>query len=129
MSGTLAGFAGGDYLLSNEFPTLRPVSDDPLKGRALMTSILMILLYAIKIFYYIVIAHVVMSWLITFNVLNLHQPLVYQIWSGLNRLLEPIYGRIRNFLPNMGGLDLAPLVVFFGLYALQTIIINNLYSF
>ncbi|SOH93407.1 YggT family protein [Monaibacterium marinum] len=94
-----------------------------------MTSILMILLYAIKIFYYIVIAHVVMSWLITFNVLNLHQPLVYQIWSGLNRLLEPIYGRIRNFLPNMGGLDLAPLVVFFGLYALQTIIINNLYSF
>lgn len=93
-----------------------------------MTSLLMILLYAINIVWWIVIAHVVMSWLITFNVVNLQQPFVYQIWSGLNRLLEPIYTRIRNFLPNMGGLDLAPLVLFFALYALRIIIVNNLYA-
>jgi len=93
-----------------------------------MTSLLMILLYVVQIAFWIVLAHVVMSWLISFNVVNLQQPLVYQIWSGLNRLLEPVYGRIRRVLPNMGGLDLAPLVVFFAIYALRIIITNNLYS-
>lgn len=94
-----------------------------------MTSLLMILLFALNIAFWIVVAHVVMSWLLTFNVLNPRQPFVYQVWSGLNRLLEPIYGRIRSFLPNMGGLDLAPLVVFFIIYALRVVITNNLYSF
>ena len=89
----------------------------------------MILLFVLSIAFYIVLAHVIMSWLITFNVLNLRQPLVYQIWSGLNRLLEPIYTRIRAFLPNMGGLDLAPLVVFIVIYALRVIISNNLYAY
>jgi YggT family protein len=60
-----------------------------------------------------------MSWLIAFNVLNLYQPIVGQIWSGLNRLLDPIYGRIRHFLPNMGGLDLTPLIALLIVAALQ----------
>jgi YGGT family len=42
--------------------------------------------------WFLIIAHVVMSWLINFSVLNLRQPLVAQLWDGLNRLLEPIYG-------------------------------------
>ncbi|RED13002.1 YggT family protein [Pontivivens insulae] len=91
-----------------------------------MTSILMILLLAIDIAFWIVLAHIIMSWLINFNVLNLQQPLVYQIWSGLNRLLEPIYSRIRSFLPSAGGLDFAPLVLIFGLYALEIIFTNML---
>ena len=49
-----------------------------------------------------------MSWLISFQVLNLYQPLVAQIWTGLNRLLEPIYGPIRRILPNTQPLDLSP---------------------
>lgn len=91
-----------------------------------MTSIAQILLLAIDLAFWIVLIHIIMSWLITFNVLNMSQPLVYQIWSGLNRLLEPVYGPIRNALPQMGGLDLAPLVFIFCLYALQIIIANNL---
>jgi len=62
--------------------------------------------------FFIMVAHIIMSWLITFQVLNLRQPMVAQIWDGLNRLLEPIYRPIRSFLPNTGGLDLAPLVAF-----------------
>lgn len=91
-----------------------------------MTSIAMILLLVIDIAFFIVLVHIVMSWLITFNVINMSQPLVYQIWSGLNRLVEPIYTPIRNALPNMGGLDLAPLVFIVGLYALEIVIRNNL---
>ncbi len=56
-----------------------------------MVSLLQILLMILNLLYFVVIAHVIMSWLINFQVLNLRQPLVYQIWDGLNRLLEPIY--------------------------------------
>jgi len=94
-----------------------------------MTSLLQILLLIIDVLWFIVIIHIIMSWLINFQVLNLRQPLVAQIWDGLNQLLEPIYGRIRQILPPMGGLDLAPLVLLIGLYALQIVIRNNMYAF
>lgn len=90
-----------------------------------MGSLLIICLYILKILWFLVLAHVIMSWLINFNVLNRNQPLVWQIWTGLNRVLEPIYERIRRFLPDMGGLDLAPLVLIVIIYALQTIIMRN----
>lgn len=94
-----------------------------------MTSLFQILMMIIDIAWFIMIAHIIMSWLINFQVLNLRQPIVAQIWYGLNRLLEPVYGRIRRFLPNMGGLDLAPLVALLVLYAIRIILINNAMSF
>ncbi len=94
-----------------------------------MTSILQILLLILDIAQWIIIAHIIMSWLINFQVLNLRQPIVGQIWDGLNRILEPIYSRVRSVLPQMGGLDLAPLVVLIGVYALRIILINNALAF
>ena len=90
-----------------------------------MVSILQILLMLLGVAQFIMLAHIVMSWLINFQVLNLRQPLVWQIWNGLNRLLEPLYTPIRRILPNTGGLDLAPLVVFIGVIILQRGLINN----
>ena len=90
-----------------------------------MQSLFQILMLILDIVWFFVIAHVIMSWLISFQVLNVRQQLVGQIWSGLNRLMEPIYGPIRRILPPMGGLDLAPLVVLIGLYALRIILANN----
>ncbi|MFN4155970.1 MAG: YggT family protein [Paracoccaceae bacterium] len=94
-----------------------------------MTSVLQILLLIISILQWIIIAHIIMSWLINFQVLNLRQPLVAQIWDGLNRLVEPVYSRVRSVLPNMGGLDLAPLVVLIAIYALRIVLINNAHLF
>ena len=94
-----------------------------------MTSILQILLLILDIVYYVIIAHIIMSWLINFQVLNLRQPLVAQIWDGLNRLLEPLYGRIRAILPNLGGLDLAPLIVLIAVYAARIVLMNNVGDF
>lgn len=94
-----------------------------------MTSLFSILLMLLDVVWFIVIAHIIMSWLINFNVLNRNQPLVWQIWTGLERLLEPLYRPIRRFLPAMGGLDLAPLVVIIGVYALQIILTNNAATF
>jgi len=94
-----------------------------------MMSIIQILLLILDVVWFIMIAHIVMSWLINFNVLNLRQPLVAQIWDGLNRLLEPLYAPIRRVLPPMGGLDLAPLVALIAVYALRIILINNAPAF
>ncbi|KCV82604.1 hypothetical protein ATO10_06666 [Actibacterium atlanticum] len=94
-----------------------------------MLSLLQILLLILDIVWFVIIVHIIMSWLISFQVLNLHQPLVAQIYHGVNRLLEPIYGPIRRILPDTGGLDLAPLIVLIGIYALRIVIGNNLYAF
>ena len=73
----------------------------------------------LNVIWFFIVAHFIMSWLISFNVLNLHQPIVSQVWQGLSRVLEPIYGRIRQYIPNMGGLDLAPLIGLLMVAALQ----------
>lgn len=94
-----------------------------------MTSLLQILLLILDIAQFVIIAHIIMSWLINFQVLNLRQPLVASIWDGLSRLLEPLYSWVRRFLPNLGGLDLAPLVVLIAIIALRIVLNNNAYAF
>ncbi|UWR22319.1 YggT family protein [Sulfitobacter sp. S190] len=94
-----------------------------------MASIFEILMLLLNIVWFFIIAHVIMSWLINFQVLNLRQPLVSQIWYGLNRLLEPLYGPIRRVLPNMGGLDLAPLAVLIAVAMARIVLVNNAAAF
>ncbi|MCH2249162.1 MAG: YggT family protein [Cognatishimia sp.] len=77
----------------------------------------------LDVVFFIMIIHIIMSWLINFNVLNLGQQFVAQLWYGLNRLLEPIYTPIRNFLPNTNPLDLAPLVAFIIVISLRDYIL------
>lgn len=81
-----------------------------------------ILGFLLGVAWVIVLAHVVMSWLINFEVLSLRQPFVAQIWDGLNRLLEPVYGRLRRYIPSVAGLDFAPLVALIGLMILRGVI-------
>ena len=90
-----------------------------------MTSLFQIIMLILDVVWFIMIAHIIMSWLISFQVLNLRQPIVSQIWYGLNRLLEPVYGPIRRLLPDTGGIDLAPLVAFIGLIAIRIVLQNN----
>ncbi len=94
-----------------------------------MLSLFQILMLVLDIVWFFIIAHVIMSWLINFQVLNLHQQLVGQIWYFLNRILEPLYGPVRRILPNMQGIDLAPLVVLISVYAVRIILVNNISAF
>ena len=80
----------------------------------------------LDIAFFIMIVHIIMSWLINFQVLNLHQPMVAQIWQGINRLLEPIYQPLRRVLPNTNPLDLAPLVAFVIIVSLRDYILPEL---
>ena len=94
-----------------------------------METLFQALMLILNVIWFIMIAHIVMSWLISFNVLNTRQPMVAQIWYGLNRVLEPVYGPIRRILPATGGLDFAPLVAFIVLIILQRALINNAGAF
>ena len=94
-----------------------------------MQSLFQILMLILDVIWFIVIAHVIMSWLISFQVLNTRQQLVAQVWYGLNRMLEPLYTPIRRILPSMSGIDLAPLVLLIGVYALRIILANNIGAF
>ncbi|MGF1447574.1 MAG: YggT family protein [Pikeienuella sp.] len=91
-----------------------------------MQSFLEIFNLAISICFYIIFAQFILSWLVAFDVVNVRQRFVGQLWDGLNRITEPVYRPIRNFLPNMGGIDLSPMIVLFLLFAVQRVINNNL---
>ena len=90
-----------------------------------MTALLETLLLVLRIAQWIILIHIIMSWLINFQVLNLRQPLVAQIWYGLNRVVDPVYSRIRSFLPNTGGIDFAPLIVLIAIFFLQRLIVTG----
>ncbi|MGB0410275.1 MAG: YggT family protein [Pikeienuella sp.] len=91
-----------------------------------MGSIAVILLMVLNFAKWVIIIQAILSWLVAFNILNVRQPFVYQIWSGLNRITEPVYKPIRDRLPSMGGIDLTPIIVLIAIFALQTVIVNNL---
>lgn len=92
-----------------------------------MIVIYQLLDLVLSVVFTIMIVHIIMSWLISFKVLNTHQPLVMQIWMGLDKLLEPIYRPIRRYLPDTHPLDLAPLVAFIGVIALRRIILPAIF--
>ena len=94
-----------------------------------MLSLLQILYLILDVVWYLILAQVILSWLINFQVLNLRQPLVAQIWDGLNRLFDPIYTPIRRVLPDLGGIDLSPLVLLLGIYAARIVIMNYMMLF
>ena len=91
-----------------------------------MQSLYQIIMLLLDVVWFFIIAHVIMSWLINFQVLNTRQQLVAQIWYGLNRLLEPIYTPLRRLLPPMGGLDLAPLVALLAIIMIRIVLTNNI---
>lgn len=94
-----------------------------------MLTIIQFLLLLIGVVRFFVIAHFIMSWLIRFEVLNIRQEFVGQVWYGLQRLLEPIYSRVRRFMPDLGGVDLSPIVVLLALEFLRIFLYNNAAGF
>ena len=76
-----------------------------------MIAIFYLVLQILKLYSYVVIANVLISWLIAFNVLNTQIRFVYSILEMTYRLTDPILHRIRRFLPNLGSLDISPIIL------------------
>ena len=76
-----------------------------------MIAIFYLVLQILKLYSYVVIANVIISWLISFNVLNNQNRFVYAILELSYRLTDPILNKIRRFLPNLGSLDISPIIL------------------
>ena len=76
-----------------------------------MIAIFYLALQILKIYSYVVIANVVISWLIAFNILNTQNRFVYSVLEMTYRLTDPILIKIRRFLPNLGSLDISPVIL------------------
>jgi YggT family protein len=73
----------------------------------------------ITIYIWLLIASVVLSWLIAFNVINTGNRFVYQLRDFLDRITEPLLRPIRNLLPNLGGIDISPVILILALYFIR----------
>ena len=76
-----------------------------------MIAIFYLVLQLLKLYYYVVLANVVISWLVSFNILNTQNRFVYSVLEMTYRLTEPMLNRIRRFLPNLGSLDISPVIL------------------
>ena len=76
-----------------------------------MIAIFYLVLQILKLYSYVVIANVLISWLVAFNILNTSNRFVYMILDFTYRLTEPFLNRIRRFLPNLGTFDISPIVL------------------
>ena len=76
-----------------------------------MIAIFYLSLQILKLYSYVVIANVIISWLIAFNVLNTQNRFVYSILELSYRLTDPILNKIRRFIPNLGSLDISPIIL------------------
>ena len=83
----------------------------------------------IDIYFWIILAMVVMSWLIAFGIINRSNPYVRQIGYALDRLTEPLLRPIRRVLPNLGGLDISPIILLLGLQFLGIVVDNIFFKF
>jgi YggT family protein len=86
-----------------------------------MQSIVTLISELLNIYSWILLAAVILSWLISFNVINTRNQYVYQIGSMLNAATEPVLRPIRRLLPPMGGLDISPLIAYFGILFLRSL--------
>lgn len=93
-----------------------------------MLAVIATLNFIINIIWFLVIASAIFSWLYAFNVINTRNEAINMIGRSLYQVTEPIYRPIRRILPNMGGLDLSPLVVLVILFFLQQLLNTTIAS-
>jgi YggT family protein len=87
-----------------------------------MRSILWLFDTVITLYVYILIASAVLSWLVAFNVVNDRNPIVAQIGDFLYRVTEPALRPIRSILPNLGGIDISPIILVLALYFIRNLV-------
>jgi YggT family protein len=92
-----------------------------------MRALLDVILLALDLYTYVVIAAVILSWLIAFNVVNTYNGVVRSIVTAVNALTEPVLRPIRQMLPSFGGLDISPIVLFLAIFLIQRIIVQYIY--
>jgi YggT family protein len=92
-----------------------------------MRAILDVVLLALDLYIYVIIAAAVLSWLVAFNVVNRYNEVVRSVWNFVTALTEPLLRPIRGMLPNFGGIDISPVILLLLIFFLQKFIVYYLY--
>ena len=92
-----------------------------------MRAVLDVVMLALNIYTWLLIISAVLSWLIAFNVLNTRNQFVSTVWDMLYRVTEPVLRPIRNMLPNLGGIDISPIILLLGIFFIQSVITRYIY--
>ena len=91
-----------------------------------MNSLLLLLDTVISLYIWSLVIYVAASWLIAFNIVNPWQPTVRLILNGLERIHEPAMSRIRTVLPNLGGIDISPIILLLAVQFLRNLLFEYL---
>ncbi|MEO0670686.1 MAG: YggT family protein [Pseudomonadota bacterium] len=91
-----------------------------------MIELLGFISYLLTLYTYVILAGVVFSWLIAFNVINPHNGFVRSVWQALEAVTEPLLRPIRRMMPDLGGIDLSPLILLLGIFFIQSVILPNI---
>jgi YggT family protein len=92
-----------------------------------MRAILDVILLILQLYVWLIIAAAILSWLIAFNVVNTRNDVVRVVWDFLYRVTEPVLRPIRNVLPNLGGIDISPIILLLIIFFVQRVIQLYLY--
>jgi YggT family protein len=92
-----------------------------------MLPILDVIMLALRIYTWLILASVIISWLVAFGVINMRNDFVRTIYDFLHRVTEPALARIRRYMPNLGGIDLSPIILLLIIFFIQQVIIHYLY--
>lgn len=92
-----------------------------------MRAVLDVVMLALNVYTWLLIASAVMSWLIAFNVINTGNQFVASVWEFLYKITEPVLRPIRNMLPNLGGIDISPIILLLLIFFIERIIQLYLY--
>ena len=92
-----------------------------------MRALLDVILLALQLYMWLVIAAAILSWLVAFNVVNTRNQVVAMVSEFLYRITEPALRPIRQFLPNLGGIDISPVILFLIIIFIERVIIFYIY--
>ena len=91
-----------------------------------MHALVTVIIMALDLYWWVLIATAVMSWLLAFNVINYRNDIVRSVWNTANALTEPVLRPIRRIMPAMGGLDISPIIVLLILSFLRTWLVDQI---
>ena len=92
-----------------------------------MRAVLDIILLVLQIYIWLLIAAAVLSWLVAFNVVNTRNQVVAMLGEFLFRITEPLLRPIRSVMPNLGGIDVSPVILILLILLLENVILRYIY--
>lgn len=88
----------------------------------MMSAAGQLIMFLLNVYFWIIVIQVALSWLIAFNVINTSNPAARNLVDLLNKVTDPVFKPLRKYVPPIGGIDISPIIVIFGIFSLQRLV-------